>query len=96
MHQLNQPLLKTLSILLKNVLIFHYMGVVYYTKLYTLYLPLLQRYNSGVSPSPQQILDPPLVGVVYNEQANRLRVYRHFLAVAYMVKQVNYVCSANS
>ena len=36
MHQLNQPLLKSLSILLKNVLIFHHMAFMYYTKLNTL------------------------------------------------------------
>ena len=40
----------------------------YYAKLNTLWLlgglsppdPFLQRYNSRVSPSPQEILDPPL------------------------------------
>ena len=36
MHQLNQPVLKALSILLKNILIFHYMGFMYYIKLNTL------------------------------------------------------------
>ena len=28
--------------------------------------PLLQKYNSGVSPSPQQILDPPLDVIMYS------------------------------
>ena len=43
------------------------MGFMYYAKLNTLQLleavppdPLFQRYNPGVSPSPQQILDLPL------------------------------------
>ena len=43
--------------------------------------PLIQRYNSSVSPSPQQILDPPLF-TVYNF-SYVLATYVHVYFIAY-------------